>query len=816
MNIKIYLTNSQQKLIKIKKENKVKKRKFFFLIVFVLLFGIILGFSMDDKTPQVNSNNSKKNESNKKFVGNRGSMQQNDGIGDPHQIFGSPYYTDNFDGANDTTSLKARGYKIYYRGEGPMGIEPIWFQGNSAVFTSFNGPPTGYVASNFNSAVSNNDIDNWLVLPKKAVATGDSIFFYSQSILNSTYPDSLRVLYSAIGDSTPENLSWVELGRFKVNTAGIWQRKGFRAPSTGANARYAIRYSMVNAGPKGTNSIYTGIDALTLEGPALANDVGTLSISSPSGNVAVTSPAQAPKATFKNFGTVNQVNIPVTYKITGPVNYTSNKTIASLTSGETQQIIFDSSFIPTVGTYNVSVYTSLVPDGYRLNDTLKSTFNVYNPNFGSGADYFFANSTPGASGAPSQPEFCWKDTTGSISLISNQINKAPGLLTGTLDDGYFRLGNILGPGKKIRFFGVDYDSVFIGTNGLIGFTNVSNLSLFSGAPGSNSRPAFYPLWSDYSFDYNLSTNNRLSYKVINGFQLLITYDRAHLFGGDFSEYVSFQVVIDILENSFPENSRLLVQYADGTDERTGGDYLLHYDNNDLASSTLVGLQNAPGSAELVYRYTNPSTITSGPLFSVSPVAIQFGHDPSKLNSSCSSIVLNLTASLEAITPNPPPSSNSSDTVTVLLRKNTPPYEIDDGSKGVLSNAGFVALNFTKIEVGRVLYIVVRHRNSIETWSSSAISFTTPNDIISYDFTDNVNKAYGNNMVTIAGVASIYTGDVNQDGIVDGSDLGLIDNDVFNFGSGYISTDLNNDGIVDGTDASYGENNAYNFVGLVRP
>ena len=41
-----------------------------------------------------------------------------------------PIYTDNFDGANDTTALKNRGYKVYYRGTGPQGTAPIWFQGN--------------------------------------------------------------------------------------------------------------------------------------------------------------------------------------------------------------------------------------------------------------------------------------------------------------------------------------------------------------------------------------------------------------------------------------------------------------------------------------------------------------------------------------------------------------------------------------------------------------------------------------------------------------------------------------------------------------
>ncbi len=74
--------------------------------------------------------------------------------------------SENFNVANDTTSLKARGYKIYYRGTGPQGLTATWFQGSSIVFSSLNGPSTGYVAANFNAVTSSNNIDNWLVLPK--------------------------------------------------------------------------------------------------------------------------------------------------------------------------------------------------------------------------------------------------------------------------------------------------------------------------------------------------------------------------------------------------------------------------------------------------------------------------------------------------------------------------------------------------------------------------------------------------------------------------------------------------------------------------
>jgi len=58
--------------------------------------------------------------------------------------------------------------------------------------------------------------------------------------------------------------------------------------------------------------------------------------------------------------------------------------------------------------------------------------------------------------------------------------------------------------------------------------------------------------------------------------------------------------------------------------------------------------------------------------------------------------------------------------------------------------------------------------------------------------------------------------VNQDGIIDLSDGSLIDNDAFNFSSGYLPTDVNGDGIIDVSDAVYADNNGFNFVGKITP
>jgi hypothetical protein len=599
-------------------------------VIIFFAYGIILGFSFYDDNP----NNSKKARrlSDSKTEINKSAGHLSDNSGGVNQTYGSPYYIDNFDGPNDTNSLKARGYKVFYRGTGPQGINAIWYQGNAGMFPAFNGPPNGYVASNYQSVTGANNIDNWLILPAKNVASGDSIFFSSRSVLNAFYPDSIRLVYSPPGDSTPESFSWIELGRFKASTSGSWERRGFRAPAPGPNARFAIRYSVVNGGPNGANSDYIGIDALTIESPPLPSDVGTISIDSPANTFTIPVPTIAPKATFKNFGILNKTNIPVTFKITGPVNYTSIKLIPSLNSGASASVTADSDFTPIHGRYSFSVYTGLPGDGNRANDTLKTTFDVIDPNSGGGASYFFANNL--TTNAPSHPDFIWYDTTGSIALISNGVNKKPNLFSGTLDDGYFRIGNILSPNKKIKFFGQYYDSLFISTNGIIGFTDAAQLTSYTPDTISNVRPAFYPLWTDLNYGSTLSShlNNRLSYKLFGDSKILVTYDRAPAFQGDSTEYVSFQTVLEIVDITNPLNSRISVQYSDTTNGRTGKNFYDYYKTNGL-NPNLVGLQSSIGNLQLYYRFANTiPTAYFGQLFSLSPVTVMFGPDPLKLSS----------------------------------------------------------------------------------------------------------------------------------------------------------------------------------------
>lgn len=112
------------------------------------------------------------------------------------------------------------------------------------------------------------------------------------------------------------------------------------------------------------------------------------------------------------------------------------------------------------------------------------------------------------------------------------------------------------------------------------------------------------------------------------------------------------------------------------------------------------------------------------------------------------------------------------------------------------------------------YITIRHRNSIETVSAAPVSFA--GSTVAYSF-DNSTKAFGGNMLQKPdGTWVIYGGDANQDGLVDSSDMLMVDNDASNFVTGYIVSDINGDGLVDSGDMIILDNNASNFIAVVLP
>lgn len=165
------------------------------------------------------------------------------------------------------------------------------------------------------------------------------------------------------------------------------------------------------------------------------------------------------------------------------------------------------------------------------------------------------------------------------------------------------------------------------------------------------------------------------------------------------------------------------------------------------------------------------------------------------------------------------SLNAKDTVRAFLRSASSPYNIIDSSKALIDSVSFTgSFKFNTAPSG-TYYVVIKHRNSIETWSRSSGEIYNPMTLGSYNFSDSLSKAYGSNMkqVDFSPVRfAAYSGDVDQDGSVDASDVSSIDNDANNSVTGYVNTDLSGDKFVDAIDVSIVDNNSSNTVSAIIP
>ncbi|MBK8550021.1 MAG: hypothetical protein IPL53_02760 [Ignavibacteria bacterium] len=180
------------------------------------------------------------------------------------------------------------------------------------------------------------------------------------------------------------------------------------------------------------------------------------------------------------------------------------------------------------------------------------------------------------------------------------------------------------------------------------------------------------------------------------------------------------------------------------------------------------------------------------------------------------LTLNLTAFMEGFY-DPVSNNMVSDTACLYLRNNTIPYNIIDSSKGILSSAGTGAFIFSNGVSSTDYYLVIKHRNSIETWSMNPVMFTT--GMLTYDFSNSANKAFGNNQKQIGTLPvkfAFYSGDYNQDGFVNLDDVIGVYNAAGSFTNGYVPTDMNGDNITDLSDIIITNNNSSGFVSVVKP
>jgi hypothetical protein len=155
-----------------------------------------------------------------------------------------------------------------------------------------------------------------------------------------------------------------------------------------------------------------------------------------------------------------------------------------------------------------------------------------------------------------------------------------------------------------------------------------------------------------------------------------------------------------------------------------------------------------------------------------------------------------------------------DRITVEIRLNISPYTLVQSFANIdLLTNGTSTLSIPG-GFGSSYYVVIKHRNSIETWSKLPLSFA--GSTINYSFSSAATQAFGNNMKLLGSIYAIYGGDATQDGTVDGSDMAAVDNASTLVLAGYNPEDVNGDGIVDGSDMAMVDNNSTAIIQVIKP
>jgi hypothetical protein len=161
-------------------------------------------------------------------------------------------------------------------------------------------------------------------------------------------------------------------------------------------------------------------------------------------------------------------------------------------------------------------------------------------------------------------------------------------------------------------------------------------------------------------------------------------------------------------------------------------------------------------------------------------------------------------------------------VTVELHNAAAPYGLVEQKKIVLNSSGEGAGLFNSSTETGSHYVVVKHRNAIETWSANPQSFT--NGLLSYDFTTASNKAYSDGVSTHLPMKQIgskwcfYSGEVTNNYFIEYNDL----IQVYNFYllmleyPGYYVEDVTGNGFVEYNDLVLVYNNYLNGIYSQNP
>jgi hypothetical protein len=157
-----------------------------------------------------------------------------------------------------------------------------------------------------------------------------------------------------------------------------------------------------------------------------------------------------------------------------------------------------------------------------------------------------------------------------------------------------------------------------------------------------------------------------------------------------------------------------------------------------------------------------------------------------------------------------------DNITIALHNASSPYAEAHSYSGVLKTDGTLSCIYPGSAEGNSYFVVIKHRNALQTWSASPVSMSVYNN---YNFSTASSQAYGDNMVQVNGLWCMYSGNFDNtipDDFIDLLDYSVWETDYNNFASGYFQSDLNGDGYVDLLDYPFWQTNYNGFIEVLNP
>jgi hypothetical protein len=401
---------------------------------------------------------------------------------------------------------------------------------------------------------------------------------------------------------------------------------------------------------------------------------------------------------------------------------------------------------------------------------------------------------------PNGPQYTWYNITANPSAVQVSFPN------GSLDDGWT---NAIQIGFPFEFYGNQYNNLYLSTNGFISFNALTSSYITNAQIPATGLPnnLIAPFWDDLDG----RTQGTVHY-LLDGDKFYIQFTNWQKYNATGS--LTFQVVLY-------QNGRIM----------------LYYNNmNATLTSATVGIENSNGTDGLQITY-NAAYISNN-------LAVKISSDPDWLSNNISSGRIYNNNSIEVvltfnsedyplglytmdvlITSNDPVNSSITipvsmqianifeitsftallegfydgsvmvaDSVAIELRNTSSPYSLVDQTKILLNSSGQGTARFTNTSNGIPYYIILKHRNAIETWSALPQTFSA--NTLNYDFTTGQNKAFGNNLKLVGSKWCIFGGDVNQDGYINTPDLNLVYSQNISGVTGYIPTDLNGDSFTE--------------------